>query len=146
MEIAAIIDYLTKFRKETTDLKNKKYSEKLIRVIHELEFKSFSESDLRKLHLEFDLLQQNIELDKEFIDVKTELKKFLKFIKVEYNITPQYYYTYIGFSLGLISTLLFGIFSLTIGSIFGALIGYYYDDQAKKRGKKLSTELHEFFY
>ncbi len=46
--------------------------------------------------------------------------------------------------MGLIATIFFGFLSLFIGLIAGAAIGFFFDERAKKEGRKLNTELNEF--
>ncbi|SEA76740.1 DUF456 domain-containing protein [Psychroflexus halocasei] len=144
MKINDIINYLTEFRKNTKSIKNQKYSEKFIRLLNEIEIKVVDPNQIQRIETELKLLVENFEIEKENIQVKKELKKFIQFLKSEFKITIPYYYTQLGALVGLIATIFFGFLSLFIGLIAGAAIGFFFDERAKKEGRKLNTELNEF--
>ncbi len=144
MKIIETINYLSEFRKNTKSLKNQKYSEKFIRLLNEVQIKIIDPNQIQRINTELKLLIENFEIEKNNIQVKKELKKFIQFLKSEFNITIPYYYTQIGVLVGLMATILFGFFSLLLGLIAGATIGFFYDARAKKEGKKLHTKLNEF--
>lgn len=144
MEIQKTIDILTEIRKNTSNSKNKKYSEKFIRLLNEIHLMDNIESKKERLNSELKLIRQNFEIEKNNIKVKNELKKFIKFLKSEFSMTILWYYTQIGALIGLMATIFFGFLSLFIGLLIGGIIGYYLDEKAKKEGKKLKTELSEF--
>lgn len=144
MEIQKTIDILTEIRKNTDNPKNKKYSEKFIRLLTEIRFKDNIEPKAEILDSELKLIRQNFEIEKDNIEVKKELNNFIKFLKSEFSFTIPWYYTQIGALIGLIATVFFGFLSLLVGLLIGGIIGYFLDEKARKEGKKLKTELSEF--
>lgn len=144
MEIQAAINYLTEFRKTTNSAKNSKYTEKFIRLLNEIQIKEIDSKKRSLLNSELNLIIQNFEIDKNNIQVKKELKKFIQFLKSEFDVTIQWYYTQIGALGGLVATVFFGFLSLLLGLLIGAAIGYYFDEKARKDGRKLKTDLNEF--
>ena len=81
MEIQKTIDILTEIRKNSSNSKNKKYSEKFIRLLNEIHLMDNIESKKERLNYELKLIRQNFEIEKNNIKVKNELKKFIKFLK-----------------------------------------------------------------
>ena len=144
IEIQKTIDILTEIRKTTSNSKNKKYSEKFIRLLNEIHLMDHIEPKKERLNSELKLIRQNFEIEKNNIKVKNELKKFIKFLKFEFSLTIPWYHTQIGAIIGLMVTIFFGFLSLVIGLLIGGIIGYYLDEKARKEGKKLKTELSEF--
>ncbi|WP_127844808.1 hypothetical protein [Psychroflexus aestuariivivens] len=146
MEIQRTIDLLTEFRKNTDSSKNRKYAENFIRILNELNSMQIDELESRRLNSELKLIQQNFEIESENVNVKSELKKFVKFLKSEFSMTTPWYYTYVGASIGLVITVFFGFISMVGGAVIGGLIGYFLDEKAKKEGRKLKTDLSEFYF
>ncbi len=144
MEIEKTISVLNEIRINTGNSKNKKYSEKFVRLLIELQGMNLIGQKAERLDSELKLIRQNFEIEKNNVIVKNELKKFIKFLKSEFSMTMPWYYTKIGALIGLITTVFFGFKPLIFGALFGALYGYYYDEKSKMEGKKLKTELNEF--
>lgn len=146
MKIRETINFLSEFRKNTKSSKNQKYSEKFIRLLNEIQIKITDQNQRERINSELELIIENFEIEKDNIQVKKELKKFIQFLKSEFKITIPYYYIQIGALIGLISTVFFGFLTLFFGLLMGALIGFFFDEKAKKEGRKLNTELNEFLY
>ncbi|PQB06782.1 hypothetical protein BST83_06140 [Polaribacter filamentus] len=144
MEIQKTIDILTEIRKNTDNPKNKKYSEKFIRLLTEIRFMNNIKPKAEILDSALKLIRQNFEIEKDNIVVKKELNNFIKFLKAEFSFTIPWYYTQIGALIGLMVTVFFGLLSLLVGLLVGGIIGYFLDEKARKEGKKLKTELSEF--
>jgi ABC-type phosphate transport system permease subunit len=145
MEIEKVIEILTEIRKNSSNTNNKKYAEKFIRLLNEINLMDNIQLNKEILDTELKIVRQNFEIEKENINVKNELKTVVKFLKSAFSLTTPWYYTQIGAVIGLISTLFFGFLSLFLGLFIGAIIGYYLDEKSKKEGKKLKTDLSEFF-
>lgn len=145
MEIQRTLDLLAEFRKNTDNSKNRKYAEKFIRILNELNSRQIDELESSRLNSELKLIQQNFEIENKNVKVKNELKKFIKFLKSEFSMTTPWYFTYTGALIGLAITVFFGFISMVGGAVIGGLIGYFLDEKAKKEGKKLKTELSELY-
>ena len=146
MDIQNITDFLREFRKNTKSSKNRNYAEKFIRIINEISLIPTDELKRNRINAELELIHQNFEIEKEDINVKRELKKFMRFLKTEFSITLPWHFTSMGALIGLIATVYFGFMPLAIGLLAGGLIGYFLDEKADKEGKRLKTELNEFIW
>jgi hypothetical protein len=144
MEIQKTIDLLTEIRKNTDNSKNKKYSEKFIRLLTEIRFMDNIDQKKERLDSELKLIRQNFEIEKDNIKVKKELNNFIKFLKSEFSFTIPWYYTQIGALIGVLAASFFGAYSFLVGLLIGGIIGCFLDEKARKEGKKLKTDLNEF--
>ena len=146
MDIQNSIEFLREFRKNTKSSKNRDYAEKFIRVINEVGLMPMDEFKRNRVNAELTLIHQNFEIQKEDINVKKELKKFMRFLKTEFSITLHWYYTSLGALTGLIVTVYFGFMPLAIGLLAGGFLGYLFDEKANREGKRLKTEMNEFIW
>ncbi len=136
--------FLTEFRINSKSSKNKKYTEKFLRLLNEIQIKIVDRARIDHLESELELIIGNFKIAENNIQVKKELKKFIQFLQSEFNLTIPHYYTRIGMVFGLVATIFFGFLSLFIGVALGTSIGLIVDEKAKKEGRKLNTELSEF--
>ena len=145
MEISQAIDFLNDFRTKTENSKNKNNSEKFVRVLDEIKYKNFNELQTQRINSELNVIFKSFEIEKEKINVKNELSKFLKFLKSEFSIIIPNYNLYIGMMVGVLASILFGMLTALIGCLIGGAIGYFLDRKAENENRKLKTELDNFF-
>lgn len=145
MEISQAIDFLNDFMAKTENSKNKNNSEKFVRVLEEIKYKNFNELQFQRINSELNIILKNFEIEKEKINVKNELSKFLKFLKSEFSITIPNYNLYLGMMVGVLASIFFGMLNALIGCLIGGTIGYFLDRKAKNENRKLKTELDNFF-
>lgn len=145
MEISQAIDFLNNFMAKTENSKNKNNSEKFVRVLEEIKYKNFNELQFQRINSELNIIFKNFEIEKEKINVKNELRKFLKFLKSEFSITIPNYNLYLGMMVGVLASIFFGMLNALIGCLIGGTIGYFLDRKAKNENRKLKTELDNFF-
>ena len=144
MEINAAIEILNDLKKNSIEEKNIKYSEKFLRVLNELKLKNYDENLLNKINNELSIIFKNFEIQKLNINVKDELRTFLKFLKSEFSIIVPNYNFYIGITIGAVFSVFLGIISMLAGIAICGLIGYLLDRKAEKEGRYLKTELDSF--
>ena len=150
MSIIETIDFFKKLSKETNNKRELKIYKDFITILSNLKSRNFTEDQVLQIenHIETLNLKSNPENKKHYFNKK--LIVFKQFLKTEFSLIPQGYYTNIGLGLGTCFGVLFGVVALSsferslgislgiiIGMFIGLIIGQHKDSKVKATGKML---------
>lgn len=135
---------------ETTKKYEIRVYEKFLHILSELKAREFTKDEIHSIEMELDRLNLNSNPENRKKYFKKALRKFEKYLKDAFSLTPNGHYTNLGIGLGSSFGILFGIvflsslerslgiaLSLSIGMLIGLIIGRTMDTQAKTAGKML---------
>jgi tetrahydromethanopterin S-methyltransferase subunit G len=136
---------------KTNKKSEKRAYESFIAILSDLKDKNLTTEELYSIETELDKLKSimNTENEKKYLSKK--LANFKKYLKDEFSLVSQGYYTAIGMSLGMcfgvaIGSSIGGSSGTALGVAFGMLIGLMIgktkDDEVKKQNRTLRTKLH----
>jgi TPP-dependent 2-oxoacid decarboxylase len=149
------ISKTTEFFKERLTKTNKKSEkrvyESFIAIISDLKDKNLTNEELHSIETELDKLKSIMDTETEKKYLSKKLAKFKKYLKDEFSLVSQGYYTAIGMSLGMCFGVAIGssiggssgtALGVTFGMLIGLLIGKTKDDEMKKQNRTLRTKLN----
>lgn len=147
MYINEASDYFKKLIIETSEKSETRIYHKFVAILSDLENKELTDEQLQSLEKELDNLTLDVTSENRKKHFKQKLNLFEKYLKENFSLISEGYYTGIGMSLGLCFGVAFGAafkdvsFGLIFGMLLGLAIGASLDLKAKKEGKVLKTKL-----
>ena len=146
MTLKNALSYFESFLSETSKKSETKVYREFIHIITGLERRDLSETDIESIEKELDALN----LDSNLKISPKALRRFKKYLKDTFSLTPKGYYTNLGIALGSSFGLLVGVIALShfersmgisagisFGMLIGLMIGRTKDSQAKAAGNLL---------
>lgn len=128
---------------ETTKKSEIKVYRDFIKILTNLQNRSFSKAEVQSIETELNAL----ELDSTTTNIKKSLHQFKKYLKDTFSLNTKGHYTNLGITYGALTGLLFGtIFlsglerslgislGLSVGTLIGIIIAGYLESQAKTAG------------
>lgn len=121
---------------------------KFISILSDLEDKALTDEQLQSIEKKLDTLDLNVNSENRKKHFKQKLNLFVKFLKENFSLISEGYYTAIGMSLGMCFGVAFGAafnnvaYGLIFGMLIGLVVGAAKDSKAKKEGKVLKTNLN----
>jgi tetrahydromethanopterin S-methyltransferase subunit G len=151
MNTNEVITFFKSLLIKTNKKSEKRAYESFIAILSDLKDKNLTTEELYSIETELDKLKSimNTETEKKYLSKK--LANFKKYLKDEFSLVSQGYYTAIGMSLGMcfgvaIGSSIGGSSGTALGVAFGMLIGLMIgktkDDEVKKQNRTLRTKLH----
>lgn len=147
MTLKNAINLFNRLVSETTKKSEIKVYRDFIKILTNLENRSFTKSEVQSIEKELDALALNSTTTNKIRQFKKALQQFKKYLKDTFSLITKGYYTNLGITFGASIGLLFGIIFLSslerslgisIGISFGTLIGIitasYLESQAKTSG------------
>lgn len=138
-------DYFKTLILDCDSKSRRKTYKNFICLLSDLKNKNLTEEEIQAIETELDIL--GFESHGEFKTNKRKIEKFKKFLKDNFSLIPEGYYTSLGIALGLCFGVAFGtsIFSasmgtsigLSIGMVIGLVIGKKMDAKAEKENRVL---------
>jgi len=118
---------------------------KFIAILTDLENKGLTDEQFQSIEKELDNLDLNVNAANRKKHFKKKLNQFIKFLKANFSLITEGYYTAIGMSLGTSFGVAFGAafsnisYGIILGMLFGLMVGAAMDSKAKKEGKVIKT-------
>ena len=134
-----------------TDKKSEiKTYENFIAILTSLKSRDLSPEQLSLIEEELGSLNLNANLENNRKHYKRKLSEFKKYLKDEFSLITEGYYTAIGMCLGMCFGVAIGTslgasgtsMGLTLGMLIGLVIGRSKDDEAKKQNRVLRTKFN----
>ncbi len=132
---------------ETTEKSEIKVYRDFIKILVNLEKRSFTKSEVQSIETELDALSINSAKTNKIKQLKKSLQQFKKYLKDTFSLITKGYYTYLGItfgaSIGLLSGIIFlsslerslGIsLGISVGTLIGIIIAGYLESLAKSSG------------
>ena len=143
MNLNETLDFFEEQLKKATKKSEKRTCTKFITVLSNLKDRGLTTEDYQLIDARLANLNFEENSNRNF---KKQLSIFLKFLKEDFSFITKGYYTEIGVAAGLLTGSVLGSvweigMAISLGMLFGLLIGKYMDDQANKENKVLKTEL-----
>ncbi len=144
MTLNKAYDFFESLVSETSKKSEIKVYQEFIQILSGLGKRNLSEREILSIELELDALDlySNPNNNKKYFN--KALSKFKEYLKIEFSLISEGYYTALGMSLGICFGVAFGSLideklgvstGLVVGMVIGLLIGSYLDNQAKAQGK-----------
>ena len=136
---------------KTNKKSEKRAYESFIAILSDLKDKNLTNEELYSIETELDKLKLIMDTETEKKYLSKKLANFKKYLKDEFSLVSQGYYTAIGMSLGMcfgvaIGSSIGGSSGTALGVAFGMLIGLMIgktkDDEVKKQNRTLRTKLN----
>tara|TARA_R110002049_G_scaffold37208_1_gene117508 strand:- start:71482 stop:71937 length:456 start_codon:yes stop_codon:yes gene_type:complete len=148
MNIIEAINFFERLLNETNNKREQKVYESFITILSNLKNKNLSEGQSLSIRYELKSLDLNSNPDNKVLYFRKKLKDFKVYLKAEFSLIPENYYTSIGMSLGMCFGVAigaaFGTFGISMGLCFGMLIGIVVgrtkDVDAEKQNRVLKTK------
>jgi hypothetical protein len=150
MKLQEAYNFFERLKKPTTHKSEIKVYENFIHVLSQLKIREFSNDEMQSIEAELDNLNLELNPENGRKYFKKALRKFEKYLKEAFSLTPKGYYTNIGIGLGSSFGTLFGIvilsnlerslgisLGLIIGMLIGLIIGRSMDTKAISEGRVL---------
>ena len=143
MTIDASNDFFKNLITETQEKSEIRVYNKFIAILTDLDTKALTDEQMLSIEKELDSLNLYINAKNRKKHFKHKLKIFVKFLKENFSLISEGYYTAIGISLGLSFGVAFGAafnnvsYGLIFGMLIGLIVGAAMDSKAKKQGKVL---------
>jgi hypothetical protein len=147
MTLKNATNLFTRLVSETTKKSEIKVYRNFIRILSNLENRSFSKTEIQLLETELDALALTGTKTNKIKHFKKALREFKKFLKDTFSLIAKGYYTNLGITFGASTGLLFGIIfqtglerssgislGISVGTLIGILIASYLESQAKSSG------------
>ncbi len=132
---------------------SKKYElkiyESFIGILLDLENRKLSAEQLQLIEEELDVLDLKTDVDNRKKYLSRKLEKFKKFLKDEFLLIPEGYYSTLGISIGISFGVVFGVvfdksigitYGISLGLILGMIIGKLLDSNAEKHNRVLKIK------
>ena len=147
MNINEAFDFFKNLITDTDEKSEIRICQKFIAILSDLKNRDLTEKQFQSITEELDTLQLKANSENRKKHLKQKLSLFIKFLKDEFSLISEGYYTALGISLGLAFGTAFGsIFGMGIGISFGMIIGLIIganmDSEAKKQNRVLKTKLN----
>lgn len=150
MNINIAIAFFKKLIIETDKKQEIKVYKNFIAILTDLEHRGLSENQIQLIEDELESLnlKSNSENNKRYFNKK--LNAFKKYLKAEFSLISEGYYTAIGMSLGMSFGVAIGAglgqstgiaLGISLGMIIGLIIGRAKDLEAEKQNRVLKTKL-----
>ena len=143
-------DFFESLKAETTKKTEIKEYDKFIYILNRLKIRELSTDETQSVETEIDRLNLKSIPENRKKYVRKALRKFEKYLKNTFSLTPKRYYTNLGLSLGSSFGVLLGIvflsglerslgisFGLIIGMLAGLAIGRLLDAKAIREDRML---------
>lgn len=136
---------------KTNKKSEKRAYESFIAILSDLKDKNLTNEELHSIETELDKLKLIMDTETEKKYLSKKLANFKKYLKDEFSLVSQGYYTAIGMSLGMCFGVAIGssiggssgtALGVTFGMLIGLLIGKTKDDETKKQNRTLRTKLN----
>ena len=150
MTIQKAYDLFENLKKETTKKSEITVYNKFLDLLTSLENRGFSKEEIQIIETELERLKLNAKPENRKKYFKKALGEFHKYLKKNFSLTPEGYFTTLGIGLGSSFGAVLGILmgerferslGISLGVSFGLLIGLfvgrYLDSQAKAAGKMI---------
>ena len=150
MTIQEAYNIFESFKTETSKRSEIKVYNKFLDILTSLENKEFSKEEMQSIETELDRLKLNARPENRKRYFKKALGEFQKYLKKNFSLTPERYFTGMGIGLGASFGVVLGILigerferslgislGVSFGLLIGLLVGRYLDSQAKAEGKML---------
>ena len=137
--------FFKKLITETGEKSEIRVYHKFISILSDLEGIELNDEQLQSIEKELDTLTLSDGSKNREKYFKQKLNHFIKYLKKNFSIISEGYYTAIGISLGISFGVAFGAAfnnvsnGLIFGMLIGLLIGAVVDSKAKREGKVLKT-------
>ncbi|MGQ7871237.1 hypothetical protein [Sunxiuqinia sp. sy24] len=132
MTIQEASNFLERLKNETTKKDEIKLCEKFLYMLSQLESRAFSKDEIQSIETELGNLNLKSATENRKKDLNKALRKFEKYLRDTFSLTPKGYYTNLGIGLGTSFGILAGIvflssfersLGISLGLVFGMLIG-----------------------
>ena len=124
-------------------------------ILQEVKYKNLSPEELLIVEQELDFIFDDMDLQEEDIQVqlRSDLKSFLRFLRINFHLLPEGYCAAYGMRVGLIVGLLlllflnfysdssYSYYSPLAGLLIGVMLGSAWDRREKARGRSLLTRM-----
>ncbi len=145
MKLYAASDFFNNLILETDKKSEITVYESFIAIISDLEEREFEEEELEDIEYNLDILELNSDPGNRKRFYKKSLSEFKKYLKDQFSLITDGYYTAIGLALGVafgaaFSSVLDVGNSIVFGMLIGLAIGASKDSQAKKEDRVLNTK------
>jgi hypothetical protein len=148
MTIRNLINLLNRSISETTKKSEIKVYRDFIKILTNLENRSFSKTEIQSIETELDALTLNSTTKYKIKHLKKSLQQFKSYLKDSFSLITKGYYNQLGITYGATIGLLSGIIFLSdlqrslgvslgisAGTLIGILIANYLEAQAKTSGR-----------
>jgi TPP-dependent 2-oxoacid decarboxylase len=148
MNLNKASEFFKKLIAETNDKSEIRVYQKFISILFDLENKALTTSQLRQIEKELETIDLTVNSENRKRYFKQKLIQFANFLKKNFSMVSEGYYTSIGMTLGLSFGVAFGAafdnvsYGLIIGMLIGLVVGATMDSNAKKEGKVIKTNLN----
>lgn len=147
MRLKNAIKLFNRLVSETTKKSEIKVYREFIKVLANLDNRSFTKSEVEAIETELDALALNNTITNKKRYYSKALQQFKKYVKDTFSLITRGYYTNLGITFGASAGLLFGIIFLSslertlglsigisVGTLMGIIIVSYLESQAKASG------------
>jgi hypothetical protein len=149
MNISEAITFLKSILYKTNKKSEIKIYENFVAILTSLKSRDLTNEQLKLIEEELSSLnlKANPENNKKYL--KRKLAEFKKYLKDEFSLIPEGYYTAIGMSLGMSFGVAIGVsfgestgiaLGISMGMLIGLVIGRRKDEEAKKQNRVLRTK------
>ena len=135
--------------------KSVKVKQRFSNILQEVKYKNLLPEQLRLVEQELDFIFDDLDLQEEDVEVqlKSDLKGFLKFLRINFHLLPEGYCAAYGMRVGLAAGLIlllflnfysdssYSYYSPLGGLLLGVLLGSAWDRREKARGRSLLTRM-----
>ena len=135
---------------QSTKRSEKKYYQRILQLINSLEERALKREDRQSIEEKIDELQLSMAPVSSFKEIKQSTQELLKFLRIRFSLIPQGYYMTLGISLGVAFGAALGPViqsitgnqsflgvSISMGMVFGMLIGIHKDAEAERQDRVL---------
>jgi len=148
MSIKEALNYLDYLLSDSSRKSEIKVYQEFIEILNGVKQRDLSATEIQAIEAELQALELKSTEANKARYFKKALRRFIKFLKEEFSLTPKEYYTKLGIALGASFGVLVGIvflsslersmgiaLGISIGMLVGLLVGKTMDSQAKASGK-----------
>lgn len=158
MKINDLKDFFEKQKEKTKSKSEKKEYLNFASIISDLRGKNLSEQQWESIENEIETLQLTVVAGERNKGLKKKRNQLIKFLKNDFSLIPEKYYTSIGISMGyalgaaigMVFGIIFGvptgmiygmILGAAIGLITGLVLGKIKDNKAEKENRVIKTQI-----
>ncbi|MBK8555641.1 MAG: hypothetical protein IPL65_07660 [Lewinellaceae bacterium] len=146
MKLHAATDLFKRLSIETDRKSEIKIYERFIGLISNLEERRFTHEELQAIEKKLDELDLKSNPENRIKYFRNRLNELKKYLRDNFSLISEGYYTGIGISLGVAFGAAFGsVFKMgvgvALGMMIGLVIGAYMDEEAKKQNRVLKSKL-----
>lgn len=150
MKINEAADIFKRMITETDQKSEVKVYENFIGILSDLKNRNLTDDQVKSIEIELDRLELNANPENRKKYFKQKLTQFSNYLKEEFSLVSERYYTGLGVALGMSFGTAFGVLfdkgngiaiGLSLGLAIGVAIGHTMDAKAEKENRVLKTKM-----